>query len=293
MAHPATLATGLPYETTYQSLRFPFRVRSNSAEFAELSDRVLAAFRAPGAEPLVTYTLETERPDPDRRYALFRDDDLLREGPEPVLGNSLDKILCEATAASIWLSYDYLAIHASAVSWKDRAVIMPALANSGKTTTAAGLTRAGFQYLTDEAALIDPVTGWVHPFPRPLAMSPQSVAVVDGLFGDLPARFLDMESSGFHIPPECIRPGSVGAPCPVSFIVAPKYERGAVTTLERMARADMLVLLFQQSFNASSHGSAGIRLLGKLVGNARCYRLQIGDLNEAVQTIKDVVDSEI
>lgn len=289
MARPATPATGLPYETTYQSLRFPFRVRSNSPEFAELSDGVLAAFRAPEAEPLVTYTLEVDRPDPDRRYALFRDDDCVREGPAPVLGNSLDKILCEATATSIWLSYDYLAVHASAVSWKNRAVIMPAVANSGKTTTAAGLTRAGFEYLTDEAALIDPATGWVHPYPRPLAMSPRSVAAVDGLIRDLPARFLDMETSGFHIPPEYIRPESVGAPCPVAFIVAPKYERGAATTLEPMARAEMLVLLVEQSFNISSHGSAGVRLLGRLVGGARCYRLQIGDLHEAVETIKTLV----
>jgi hypothetical protein len=60
-------------------------------------------------------------------------------------------------------------VHAGAVGWKDRAIVMPGSSFAGKTTLTAALVRAGATYLSDEYAVVDPL-GWVHPFPRDLQM---------------------------------------------------------------------------------------------------------------------------
>ena len=58
-------------------------------------------------------------------------------------------------------------VHAGAVGWNGRAIILPGQTRSGKTTLVAALVRAGATYYSDEYAVID-TQGRVHPYPRPL-----------------------------------------------------------------------------------------------------------------------------
>ena len=58
-----------------------------------------------------------------------------------------------------------LFIHAGAVGWHGKAILLPGRSRTGKTTLVAALVRAGGLYLSDEYAVLD-ADGWVHPFPR-------------------------------------------------------------------------------------------------------------------------------
>ena len=63
---------------------------------------------------------------------------------------------------------DFLLVHAGAVrtpSGRGDAAL-PAQPESGKSTLTLGLVQAGFGYLSDEAAAIDPVTRMLHPVPE-------------------------------------------------------------------------------------------------------------------------------
>src|SRR5438132_4828235 len=60
-------------------------------------------------------------------------------------------------------------VHAGVVGWKDRAILIPGLSHSGKTTLVERLIRAGATYYSDEYAVLDE-RGRVHPYPRPLGM---------------------------------------------------------------------------------------------------------------------------
>src|SRR6266576_744062 len=71
-----------------------------------------------------------------------------------------DYLLWDVNARTIERTDGYLAIHAAAASLGGAGILLPAPPDSGKTTTVAGLVRAGCSYLTDEAALVDPETGW-------------------------------------------------------------------------------------------------------------------------------------
>ena len=60
-------------------------------------------------------------------------------------------------------------VHAGVVGWKDRAILIPGLSHSGKTTLVDQLIRAGATYYSDEYAVLD-ARGRVHPYPRALGM---------------------------------------------------------------------------------------------------------------------------
>ena len=60
-------------------------------------------------------------------------------------------------------------VHAGAVVWKGRAIIIPGNSFTGKTTLTAALVRKGAEYLSDEYAVFDEA-GDVHPFLKTLSV---------------------------------------------------------------------------------------------------------------------------
>lgn len=63
----------------------------------------------------------------------------------------------------------YVFIHAGAVGWKDRAIIIPGRSYSGKTTLVSELIKLGAKYYSDEYAVLDE-DGFLHPYPKMLSM---------------------------------------------------------------------------------------------------------------------------
>ena len=95
-------------------------------------------------------------------------------------------------------------VHAGVVGWNGRAIVIPGLSHSGKTTLVAQLVRAGATYYSDEYAVID-ARGRVHPYARPLgirtANSDQSTKVspekLGGDVGTKPLRIGLVLSTSF------------------------------------------------------------------------------------------------
>src|SRR2546429_1597626 len=95
-------------------------------------------------------------------------------------------------------------VHAGVVGWKDRAILIPGLSHSGKTTLVERLIRAGGTYYSDEYAVIDE-RGRVHPYARPLGIrladSARAVKVraeeIGAAVGSKPLRIELVVSTGF------------------------------------------------------------------------------------------------
>jgi hypothetical protein len=77
----------------------------------------------------------------------------------PFLEAHLELDLAELATTGIF-------VHAGVVGWRGRAILMPGLSFSGKTTLVTALVRAGASYYSDEFAVLDQ-RGFVQPFPRP------------------------------------------------------------------------------------------------------------------------------
>ena len=186
-----------------------------------------------------------------------------------------------------------LLLHAGAVSAGPAAVLLPAPAESGKTTLTAGLVARGLNYVTDEAVGIDPASLAVVPYAKPLSVDPGSWDALADLEPFVEASLRPLHSSQWQVSPECIRRGSVSGPSQPSLVVFPMYQPSSPTRLEEMSRADAVVELAQNSFNFHDRGRALLPVLAAVVARCQCYRLVVGDLSSACEEILALVDTSV
>jgi hypothetical protein len=71
------------------------------------------------------------------------------------------------------LSKRFVFIHAGAVGWGGRSMVIPGRSLTGKSALVEALVRAGAEYLSDEYAVLDR-RGRVHPFAKPISVRVQN-----------------------------------------------------------------------------------------------------------------------
>ena len=194
----------------------------------------------------------------------------------------VNRVICFRTT-------DHLMAHAGAVARDGRAVLLPAVAEAGKSTLTAGLVRAGMDYLSDEAAALTP-DGDVDPYPKAIALDPGSWAALPDLRPALDADLEPYAARQWHVDPNAIRPGSIAGRCRPALVVAPRYEPGAPAEVEAVSAAEGVRVLAQESFNLRQWGRPGLELLAGVARGCRCYRLRHGNLDDAVATVLGLLD---
>ncbi|MCC6580503.1 MAG: hypothetical protein IT440_08675 [Phycisphaeraceae bacterium] len=187
---------------------------------------------------------------------------------------------------------DYLQLHAATLSVAGKGVVLAASSGSGKSTLAAGLIARGWQYLSDEFALIRSETGCVEPFPKALCIKAGSFSLVESLGLPLWRRKHYVKAfKGLvgYVNPHHVGPNVVGIASPVNFVIFPRYTATPTPRLTPMSRAEATLELASQSFNRHQHRVQGIDVLAKLVREAQCLRMETGDLRASC----DMLESRI
>lgn len=272
-------------DAAFQVLSYPFRVRTSLPAVAELMDRTLGRFEAHVTGSIPTYAFEESRSDRSRFQLLLDGAQVIKSSrPARVLDYLIWHVLREAVGGS-----NYLLVHAGVVARDGEAVLLPAASGSGKTTLVAGLVRAGFDYLSDEIAAIDPTTGQVAPFPLSLSVKPGSMDLLADVLPELPKNTGRFLVGRVPVRADDIRPEAVGTSSRVGYVVSPRYEAGAATTLESCSRGQGLAALGRNAFNFPSFGRRGLYVLADVVREARCYRLRVGELDQAVDALTRLV----
>ena len=219
------------------------------------------------------------------RYRLFFGAGTLIASRQP--SDALFHLFWHINSETIRRTGDFLLIHSGAVQAPGGGgVLLPAASGSGKTTLVAGLVRAGFGYLSDEAAAIDPVSRKVYPYPKALTLK-QELAT---LFPDIslpPVRRQWMDGQ-YHLRPEDLHPAPSARPCTVALVIAPRYVEGASIELTPMTPGEAAVELGRNALNLSLYRSRALPVLADVVGGARSYRLVSGNLGEAVAVVQDL-----
>lgn len=266
---------------------YEFSVASGAPEIVDAVGRLFAGCRAGhiGASA-DAYEFRPSRGSDGANVELILRGKRVARGP---IDSAIDRLIWD-TSTRAFASGDFLFVHAGVASWGGRGVMLPAPPDHGKSTTVAALVRAGFDFLSDEAAALDLVDGTVHPFPRPVSLSRASLDALDGSERRGPEPSAAGIGEEHRFAPDDLRPGALGVRCRAAFIVAPSYLADAHTRLEPVGRPEMLQLLVEQSFNLSKFGSDGFRLLARVVRGAECYRLTIADLPTAVDAVRGLFE---
>jgi hypothetical protein len=181
-----------------------------------------------------------------------------------------------------------LDIHAGVVACRGAAVLLPAPPGSGKSTLTAALVHAGFQFFSDEVALLQADFS-VRPFPLALCVKDTGLAAMAPLFPevlDLPLHRRGDGKRVAYLPP---RRASLPQPtqgCPVRSIIFPRYQAGAPTSCRKLARAEALQRLLGQCLIVAGHlDAATVRRLVGWVASVPCAELVYDALSEAVAAV--------
>lgn len=163
------------------------------------------------------------------------------------------------------------AVHAGAVVWDHRALLLPGATHAGKSSLVAELLRRGATYYSDEFALIDP-QGLVYPYPRPLLLRngrPQQSPVL---------------AQEFNVP--------VGdTPAPVSWILALEYVPGSTWNVSSLPHSEAVMTLLKNTPHYLEELPDLVEVFQRAVAGASCFSGQRGEVAPAVDHILQLVGS--
>ena len=121
-------------------------------------------------------------------------------------------------------------------------------------------------------------------------MSQASIDLLPGLRARVGAELEDEGWMEQNVALDDLRPGAVGAPCKLRWVIAPEHVKGAATSLEPMRRSEAVLAFVTNSFNFAKFGGTGLRSLGRIAQDLDAYRLRFGDLEQAVSEIMALLD---
>jgi len=186
----------------------------------------------------------------------------------------------------------YLCIHAAVLEKNGISLILPAPPGSGKSTLCALLMLSGWRLLSDEHCLVDPQTGLIFPFVRPISLKNRSIKVLNQRFGQnivqavVPDTF---KGTIGYLPPTTSSWQLMQQPVRPSYVIFPKYNAHiAATEFSGIEQSQLFMQLAVNCFNYTVLGEIGFATLGQLVKQVVGIRLEYADTDEALQLISEL-----
>ena len=181
----------------------------------------------------------------------------------------------------------FLLLHAATVERGGRAIILTGESGSGKSTLAALLITRGWRFMGDEFALIDPGSGLVHPFPRPVSLKNESIALIrpeapNGWFG--PVMAATAKGDICHLAPDLDSLAAMHEPAMAAAIVFPRF--GFAQEQRPVEHGEALVRLTQASTNYTALGELGFAALTRLVTSVPAVAIDYPDSDSGIAQIE-------
>jgi HprK-related kinase A len=183
----------------------------------------------------------------------------------------------------------FLLIHASSVEKDGKALILTGESGSGKSTLAALLAMRGWRFMGDEFALVDPVSGALHPFPRPTSLKNEAIAAMEAVaapdrFGPLLA---DTPKGAIrHLVPDAKALTAMHQSAPPALLLFPRF--GGAADVRDVGQAEAFVRLTQASTNYVALAEQGFSALTQLVQTVPTKAIDFPDGDTAVATVEQL-----
>jgi len=187
-----------------------------------------------------------------------------RRASTPDLGHALAVLESEIRLGLAMAARGRTFVHAGAVAWRGRAILVPGRSRSGKTTLVAELVRQGALYLSDEFAVLD-ARGRVHPFAKPLSIRGASGC-------DRHTRRHAVEDLGGH---------SATRPLPVGLVAFTEYRERAVWEPTALSAGAAVLDLLAHTVPARLRPAESLHALARVVSGAALLK---GPRGDAAQT---------
>ncbi len=250
-----------------------------------LYDGVEASWRKGKLNPRFRLTMN----EPDDRIYLYRDDQLLYQGPD------------EGEAAGIlldWTVHDLAdgchigpLFHAAALSYLGNGILLPGLSGSGKTTLAAWLSDRGYHYLTDELACVESGTFNLKGFYRPLHLKrPVPDVIMQGISLEsetiaFSGKKIYQSERGLLVQANHINPNNLYHAPEVRLIIFPRYLPDVEICLRPLSKANACMHLMGSLVNARNLSGHGLTEMSRLARRIPAFSITYSNINQVMDKI--------
>jgi len=163
-------------------------------------------------------------------------------------------------------------VHAGAVGWKGRAIVLPGENQTGKSTLTAALVRAGATFFSDEFAVLDR-KGRVHPYPLPL-------------------RIREMEGiRSREMTPEELGGKAATRPLPVGLILSFRYDPRGPGRIQTLSPGRGAMELLAHATQARIHPERVLATVGRTAANARTFKGRRAGAGETAEWILSLLEA--
>jgi HprK-related kinase A len=280
------------YSTTVAVGPRCFRIGSDWRAPVDAVNALYRDYPAP-ASPIPDYTVRLEAAKFGRR--LFRPSISIRGDytlPEAVPQSLAHGLISAEMAMNLQMALGerhFLLLHASSVEKDGKVLIMTGESGSGKSTLSALLGAQGWRFMGDEFALIDPISGDVHPFPRPVSLKNEAITVMRALlpstrFG--PVQLATAKGDICHLIPDSAAIAAMNDPAPPALILFPGY--GLPRDIRSVGTSEAFVRLTQASTNYTALGEAGFDALTRLVTRVPACAIDYPDTDTALTLVEEL-----
>jgi HprK-related kinase A len=185
-----------------------------------------------------------------------------------------------------------LLLHAGVVEIDGRAIVMPALPGTGKSTLTAALVASGARLLSDEFGVVDLERGRLHPLVRPVSLKNASIDVI-GAFApsaSIGPRFAGTRKGTVaYLAPDARSYRERRTPALPGLVLFPRYQPGAKVRIESLSKARAFAKLAVNSFNYEMLGPDGFDAVGRLLEGSLVARMTYSELADAILAIRELV----
>jgi hypothetical protein len=199
---------------------------------------------------------------------------------------------CVATRA-----HHFLMLHAGVLEKAGKVLLLPANPGSGKSTLCAALMHRNWRLMSDEFALVRWQDTAIVPFPRPVSLKNESIAVIRAFAPEAvmgPEFPKTPKGAVAHLRPLQESIARADEPAWASWIVFPKFQAGSELRLKPLSKANAFLQLTVYSFNYELCGLRGFESVSRLVDACDCYTFEYGgDLEQAVAQLNALAEGLI
>ncbi|HEY5184170.1 MAG TPA: hypothetical protein VIM19_04510 [Actinomycetes bacterium] len=165
----------------------------------------------------------------DDGWTAANDEQVLARVPDQ--DTALDRMIGDL---ELWVAEHaegFVFVHAGAVAWHGRAIVVPGRTLAGKSTLVAALVRAGATYYSDEYTVLDP-QGLIRPYARMLSIRPPNGS---------PPRRVTAEDIGGHTGTQ---------PVQMALVAHLRYDAAAGWAVEELSRGRAAMALLDNTVPA-------------------------------------------
>jgi HprK-related kinase A len=280
------------YQTSVAVGPRTFRIGSEWRAPVDALNALYRDYPAPKS-PIPDFTVRLEAARPGRRLirpmiAISGDYTL----PEAVPQSLAHGLIAAEMAMNLHIALgerQFLLLHAAVVEKNGRALIMAGESGSGKSTLSALLASKGWRFLGDELALIDPVDGRLHPFPRPVSLKNAAIAVMrtacpDAHFG--PIQVGTAKGDICHMVPPISAIAAMMETAVPALILFPAF--GLPIEIRQVGPSEAFVRLTDASTNYTALGEPGFDALTGLVKRVPICAIDYPDSATALRLVDEL-----